>query len=153
MTPGAHSHVERHEKTVELPHLSPLAKRIAVTVAILAAFLAVAEVFAENRIAKVITYETKISHINTVIETDEVLAALGKPEPGEAALKAKVAVLEKKQASASDAHHNLELAIVLLQIGIVLSSITALIGVEWLLRLGTLLGVAGVVFLVLGLLA
>jgi hypothetical protein len=122
-------------------------------VAILAALLAIAQVFAENRIAKVIRYETQIAHVNTLIEMDVVVAALGKPRKGEAALRADVAAKEAKQEDAETAHHWLELAIVLLQIGIVLSSVTALVGVEWLLRFGTVVGLAGAVCLVLGILA
>ena len=121
--------------------------------AILAALLAIAQVFAENRIAKVIRYETQIAHVNTLIETDELVAALGRPRRDEAALKAEVAAKEAKQEDAESAHHWLELSIVLLQIGIVLSSVTALVGVEWLLRMGTVVGLAGAVCLVLGVLA
>jgi hypothetical protein len=122
-------------------------------VAILAALLAVAQVFAENRIAKVIRYETQIAHLESGIEIDRVVAALGRPRKDEAALRAQVAVKQAAQEDAATAHHWLELAIVLLQIGIVLSSVTALVGVEWLLRLGTLMGLAGAVCLVFGILA
>jgi Flp pilus assembly protein TadB len=143
----------RHERTLELPHLSPFAQRIAVVVATLAALLAVAEVFAENRIAKVITYETQIAHHNGTIETDAVKAALGKPVRPHGDLEATVVRLEASQHDAEIAHHRLELAIVLLQVGIVLASITALLGVIWLLFMGVALGAVGAAFLLAGLLA
>jgi cell division protein FtsB len=145
--------IERHERTLELPHLSPLARRIAVIVAVLAGMLAVSEVIAENRIAKVITYETRIAHHNGTIETDAVKAALGKRVRPVAAVEATVARLEDAQDAAETAHHRLELAIVLLQVGIVLASVTALVGVRWLLYVGTGVGAAGAAFLVAGVLA
>jgi thymidine phosphorylase len=145
--------MERHEKTVELPHLTPFAKRIAIVVATLAALLAISEVFAENRIAHVITDETKIAHKSTTLEVDEIKRALGKEAAPHAEVRAEIAHLETDQSSSKTAHTRLEFAIILLQVGIVLSSVSALIGAKWLLRGGTVLGLLGGGFLVAGLLA
>jgi hypothetical protein len=150
---AAHEHMERHERTLELPHLTPFAKRIAVVVAMLAALLAISEVFAENRVAKVITSETEIAHKSTTLEVDEIKAALGKEVTPHAEVQAEVTELEHAQHSAETAHHRLEYAVILLQVGIVLSSVSALIGVLWLLRAGTVLGLLGAGFLLAGLLA
>ena len=145
--------MERHERTLELPHLSPFAKRIAVVVACLAALLAVSEVYAENRVAKVITAETAIAHRSTTLEVDEIKAALGRGGAVHPEVRAEIGRLEDKQASAETAHHRLEYAVILLQIGILLASVSALVGVMWLLRGGMALGVLGAGFLLAGLLA
>jgi hypothetical protein len=148
-----HDAMERHEQALELPHLTPFAKRIAIVVATLAALLAISEVFAENRIAKVITGETKIAQLSTTIATDEIKLALGKEAPPHAEVHAEVTALEHDQHAAESAHQRLELAIILLQVGIVLASVSALLGAVWLLRGGMALGLLGAGFLLAGLLA
>jgi hypothetical protein len=152
---AAPEHMERHERTLELPHLTPFAKRIAIVVAMLAALLAVSEVFAENRIAKVITDETKISHLSTTLEIDQIQATLGDAGATDAhpEVKAEIANVEDHQESYATAHLRLEFAIILLQVGIVLSSVSALVGAIWLLRAGGVLGLLGAGFLLAGLLA
>ncbi|MCW2991110.1 MAG: hypothetical protein JWM73_1704 [Solirubrobacterales bacterium] len=150
---GGHDAMERHERTLDLPHLTPFAKRIAIVVATLAALLAISEVFAENRIAKVITGETKISHLSTTIETDEIKVALGRKAAPHAQVHAEISDLEHAQHSAESAHERLEFAIILLQVGIVLASVSALLGAIWLLRGGMVLGLLGAGFLLAGLLA
>ena len=149
----AHDRLERHEKTAELPHITPYAKRIALIIAILAAMLAVSEVYAENRVSYVITDETRIAHLNATLEVDAIADLLGKPHDDHAEVKAQVAKLEAHQASATDAHKRLEYAVVLLEIGIVLSSISALLAVRYLLRGGVAVGVAGAAMMVAGFLA
>jgi hypothetical protein len=151
----AHDAMERHERTLELPHLSPFARRIAIVVATLAALLAVSEVFAENRIAHVIKDETKLAHLATTIELDEIQASLGKADATAAhpQVRDEIAHVEDAQDSAQSAHTWLEYAIVMLQIGIVLASVSALVGALWLLRAGAVLGLLGAGFLLAGLLA
>jgi hypothetical protein len=149
----AHDAMERHERNIELPHLTPFARRIAIVVAMLAALLAVSEVFAENRIAKVITGETQIAHKSTTLEVDEIKVALGKEVTPHEEVRAEVAHLEHDQHAAEVAHERLELAIILLQVGIVLASVSALIGAMWLLRGGMVLGLLGAGFLLAGLVA
>ena len=75
-----HEKIERHEKTSELMHISPQAKRIALIIAVLAALLAVTEVYAENRISYVIKDETKIGDVSTIYELPDryVVAVLTK---------------------------------------------------------------------------
>jgi hypothetical protein len=149
----AHDKLERHEKTAELLHISPQGKRIALIIAVLAAFLAVTEVYAENRISYVIKDETKIAHLNATLELDAIADLLGKPHDDHADVRAEVAALEAHQASATTAHKRLEYAVILLELGIVLSSISVLLGVRNLLRGGVFLGTAGVGVMVAGFLA
>jgi hypothetical protein len=145
--------LERHEKTSELPHITPYARRIALIVATLAALLAVTEVYAENRISYVIKDETKIAHLNATIELDQIADLLGKPHDDHTEVKKDIAKTEAHQASASTAHKRLEYAVVLLELGIVLSSISALLSVRYLLRAGVVLGGAGAAVMVAGFLA
>jgi cell division protein FtsB len=150
---GGQAAMEHHDRSVQVPHVSPFARRVALVVAVLAALLAISEVYAENRIAKVITAETQLAHLNGSLEVDQVKAAIAKTPSREAEIHARIAPLETSQHAAELAHERLELAIVFLQIGIVLASISALLGIVYLLGLGGALGAAGAVMLVLGLAA
>lgn len=134
-------------------HISPYAKRIALIIAVFAALLAVSEVYAENRISYVITDETKISHLNATLELDAIADLLGEPHDDHAEVRDEVAYLEQHQASATTAHKRLEFAVILLELGIVLSSISALLSVRYLLRSGVVLGAGGCVVMVAGFLA
>ena len=148
-----HEKLERHEKTAELMHISPQAKRIALIIAIFAAFLAVTEVYAENRISYVIKDETKIAHLNSTLQLDAIADLLGKPRADHPEVRAEVARLEAHQASATTAHKRLEYAVILLELGIVLSSISVLLSVRHLLRSGVVLGIAGIGVMAAGFLA
>ena len=127
--------IERHEHAHHLT-VSGLARRAALLVAVLAAFLAISEVFAENKVKNILRAETQIvAHQVT-----------GHPDT-----PAKIARIEAKTADDEDAHHNLELAIVLLEIGIVLATVSGLLGVVYLFGLSGVLGGIGVVFALIGL--
>ena len=128
--------VERHEQVAHA--VGPLARRAALIVSVLAAFLAVSEVLSENAVKSVITGETHVVRH----------AVLDRP-----VRPAYVAALDRKTVAKETAHSRYELAVVLLQVGIVLTSAAALIGVARLMGLGGLLGVIGVGFLIAGLLA
>lgn len=115
--------------------------------------LAVSTVYAENRISYVIQDETKIAHLNSTLELDAIADLLGKTRADHPEVRAEVARLEAHQASATTAHKRLEYAVVLLELGIVLSSISALLAIRYLLRAGVVLGVGGAGLMVAGFLA
>ena len=126
--------MERHEHVHGA--VTGLARRAALLVAILAAFLAISEVFAENKVKNILRGETQIvAHQVT-----------GHPDT-----PARIAKIEAKASDDEDAHHSLELAIVLLEIGIVLATVSALLGVTYLVGLAGTLGAVGAVFTVIGL--
>ena len=85
---SAHDAMERHERSQDLPHLGALGRRVAMLVAVLAALLAVAEVVAENRIAHVITAETRIADAHGAEELETVRASLAHEPARIKALKA-----------------------------------------------------------------
>ena len=97
-----------------------------------------------------ITDETRIAHLNSTLELDAIADLLGKPRADHPEVRQEVADLEKHQASATTAHKRLEYAVVLLEIGIVLSSISALLSVRYLLRGGVLVGIGGVAMMIAG---
>lgn len=151
---SAHGAMERHERTQQdLPHLGPLGRRVAIVVAVLAALLAVSEVVAENRIAHVITAETRIADAHGAADLEMVRASLAHQPSHASALEARIPSLESDQHRAETAHERLEVAIVLLQVGIVLASVAALLARSPLLAGGAVLGLAGAVMLLAGLLA
>jgi hypothetical protein len=132
----ASSAVERHEAAIHA--VSPLARRAALIVAVLAAFLAVSQVFAENKVKNILKSETRIvAHQVT-----------GHPDS-----QANIARIEANASDDEDAHHKLEFAIVFLEIGIVLATVSGLLGVVYLMGLSVALGGIGAVLAVLGLFA
>jgi hypothetical protein len=150
---SAHDAMERHERSQHLPQLGPLGRRVAMVVAVLAALLAISEVVAENRIAHVITAETKIADAHGAADLEMVRASLAREPSHAAALESRIPSLESDQAHAETAHGRLELAIVLLQVGIVLASVAALLTMSRLLAGGAAFGLVGAVMLLAGLLA
>ena len=126
--------VERHERVAHVT-VGPLARRAALLVAILAAFLAVSEVLGENAVKSIVTTETQLVAHELAGRHENIDKA------------------EAKLESRETAHHHYEFATVFLQVGIVLASVAALIGVAYLLYLGGLLGLAGLAFLIAGILA
>jgi hypothetical protein len=128
--------VERHEHIAHA--IGPLARRAALLVAVLAAFLAVAEVVGENAVKSVVTGEVRVVREVTL---DRAHAVARLPEVDHA--------IEHDETR----HSRFELSIVLLEVGIVLTSAAALIGVARLMLGGALMGVVGVAFLVAGMLA
>ena len=128
--------VERHEETTHA--LTPLARRAALLVAVLAAFLAVAEVVGENAVKSVVTGEVRVVREVTL---DRAHAIARLPE------------VDHAIAHDETRHSRFEIAVVMLEVGIVLTSAAALIGVARLMLGGALLGLVGIVFLLAGLLA
>ena len=126
--------VDRHEQVTHIA-VGALARRAALLVAVLAAFLAVSEVLAENAVKAIVTGETRI-------------AAHQVQGSHESAAK-----IEHDVEGRETAHQRYEIATVALQVGIVLASVAALIGVAYLLWMGGLLGLAGVAFLLAGIFA
>jgi hypothetical protein len=128
--------VERHEEAAHA--LTPLARRAALLVALLAAFLAVAEVVGENAVKSVVTGEVRVVREVTL---DRAHAVARLPQVDSA--------IDHDETR----HGRFEISIVLLEVGIVLTSASALIGVARLMAGGALLGFVGVGFLLAGLLA
>jgi hypothetical protein len=127
--------VERHEHVAHT--IGPLGRRAALLVAVLAACLAASEVLAENAVKNVVTGEVRIVREVTL---DRAHAT------------ARLPAVESQIAADETRHHRFELATVLLQVGIVVSSASVLIGVGRLLGMGALIGLAGAAFLFAGLL-
>jgi hypothetical protein len=127
--------LERHEHTAHAA--TPLAKRAALLVAVLAACLAVADVLGENAVKSVVTGEVKVVR-EVTLDRAHALARLP--------------AVESRIASDETRHSRLEISIVLLEVGIVVSSASALIGIARLLAGGALLGLVGAGFLLAGVL-
>ena len=128
--------VERHEHNAHAA--TPLARRAALLVAILAALLAVADVVGENAVKSVITGEVKVVREVTLDRAHAV---------------ARLPAVDDKIEHDETRHSRFEISIVMLEIGIVLTSASALIGIARLMAGGALLGLAGLGFLLAGLLA
>jgi len=128
--------VERHEHVAHA--VGPLGRRAAMIVAVLAAFLAVSQVLAENAVKSIVVGETLVVR-HAVLDTPRRPAF--------------VEALDRKTEAKETAHHRYEFAVVFLELGIVLTSAAALTGVARLLGFGAFMGAIGAAFLVAGLLA
>jgi hypothetical protein len=149
---SGHEALERLEQLREIS-ITPLARRAALVVAILATLLAVADVLGENHLKSVITGETRLADLHARIDLSEVKAVLAHAPAQATDLRASAATTEQRVHDDETAHSRLELAKVLLQVAIVLASACGMLGVAALMTGAGVAGLAGTVLLVLGLLA
>jgi hypothetical protein len=186
----AHESLERFERTHGHGHGDgeghgdSLSRRAALTVAVVAAFLAIATFLGNESVKEAIQGETKVAEQSTHLDVfesqdtqiqiadvlvtvfsaadDKGLAATAKAVEKEITKQSKGIDAERKRleesvkehrtevADANDKHLRYELAEVLLQIAIVLASVSIIARRSLLLYGGHLVAIAGIVILVLG---
>jgi hypothetical protein len=188
----AHKSYERFEQghqaaTGEESHLGPhYGRNVAMVVALMAAFLAVAVFLSNEAVTEVITGETHRADASAQLESNRVkidiargnsvllrTLAAGSPRQRQAAveadrhearvagellpidahLRAEIETQEHHTDDANSEHVLYELAEVGLQVGIVLASVSIIARRRWLLGVGGAAATAGVVLLLVGLLA
>ena len=180
----AHEAFHRFER-VPRGELDNLARKAAILVAVLAAFLAIATFLSNEAIKEAITGATEVADTTAVMEANEVkriiaesnaqilrVVAVGSPlarrrasakaEALDARIENELAPIDRRLADqithdqrerdhADDRHLVFEVSTIGFQVGIVLAGISIIVRRRWLLAGGGIVGVAGLVFMIAGL--